>query len=86
MNMCGSCLYYHPERERRKCSALPRARVEEIEKCVMHTEPPAGALAMRALSREDIERLERQEEERRELKKWQEEIMNTPPEKRKLEI
>lgn len=53
--ICDGCIFYHPGRQRKKCSCLPRAVPEEMEKCsVRLCAPSEAALAMRVVTDADI--------------------------------
>lgn len=53
--ICDGCIYYHPGRQRKKCSCIPRAVPEEMEKCSVRLEAPCeSVLAMRVRTSEDI--------------------------------
>ena len=54
--ICDGCIYYHPGRQRKKCSCIPRAVPEEMKKCDVRLEAGSeSVLAMRVLISEDIE-------------------------------
>ena len=55
--ICDGCIFYHPGRQEKKCSCLPRAVPEEMERCSVRIEAPSEtALAMRVLSAEEMKR------------------------------
>lgn len=55
--ICDGCIFYHPERQKKKCSCLPRAVPEQMSSCAVKLEAGSeSVLAMRVLIAEDIER------------------------------
>ena len=54
--ICDGCIFYHPERQKKKCSCLPRAVPEQMSSCAVRLEAGSeSVLAMRVLIAEDIE-------------------------------
>lgn len=65
--ICDGCIFYHPGRQRKKCSCIPRAVPEEMKKCSVRLEALCeSVLAMRVRTSEDIE--QKPEEKRRRKK------------------
>ncbi len=53
--ICEGCVFYHPGRRDKKCSCLPRAVPEEMERCSVRLGAPSeAALAMRVVTAADI--------------------------------
>lgn len=53
--ICDGCIFYHPGRQRKKCSCIPRAVPEEMEKCTVRLKAGSeSVLAMRVLTSEDM--------------------------------
>ena len=52
---CTGCIFYHPYREKR-CSIVPRARVEDVKNCGLRLEAGPVELAMRTVEPEEQER------------------------------
>ncbi len=74
--ICQGCVFYHPRRTRKPCAVLPHVDCGTMNRCDMRWQATESMLAMRT----------RSEEEQRELRPWQMEIMETPIEARRNEI
>lgn len=62
--ICNRCIFFHPLREKRKCSALPRVVPSKMEKCAMRSARTERQLAMRIHTPEEYENM-RKETKRR---------------------
>ena len=55
MKSCEGCLFYHPERKKRRCSILPRMNVETTPGCgVRMPAPDENTLALRVRTKDDL--------------------------------
>ena len=64
--ICDGCIFYHPERQKKKCSCLPRAVPEQMSICAVRLEAGSeSVLAMRVLIAEDIEVINRENEKKK---------------------
>lgn len=64
---CEGCIFFHPERDRRKCGILSGGTCVETERCSVRIEAPEGIRAQReAAWRQRVMEEERRDAELRE--------------------